>query len=118
MGSPVARRQADYVKMKGAVGQPVTQKARQRPPKRACDSTGWPEGARAMHVERVYHFFCFKFFNFSARILLRGTITNSLKCMYFSYVHVHIVCMCLCVCVCVVCDCVYENTKYLIIHFH
>lgn len=34
----------------------------------ACDSTGWaPGGAKVMHVERVYHFYCFKWF--SAHIL-------------------------------------------------
>ena len=31
----------------------------QRQPRRACDSTGWPVGAKEMHVEHVYRSFCF-----------------------------------------------------------
>ena len=37
------------------------QRDHQLVPKRVCDSTGWPEGAKVMHVVRVYHFFYFKF---------------------------------------------------------
>lgn len=81
MDSPVVRRRAVYAKMKVAVERPETRKAHRRLPKRACDSTGWPEGAKATHVERVCHFFCFKFSNFplpfdSVSVFLRVSLNE------------------------------------------
>lgn len=76
-----ALRQAVCVKMKVAAVQLVTRKAPQRQQKRVCDSTGWPEGAKAMHVERVYHFFYFeKISSFSSKYI--STFSRNVEYSY------------------------------------
>lgn len=41
----------------------VIQRVRQQVPKRTCDSTGWPVGAKETHEGHEYHFYYFNFYH-------------------------------------------------------
>lgn len=56
-----------HVMMMVELEQPI-RRDHQLVPKRVCVDTECPEGAKVMHGEHVYHFFCFKFlFKFNRR---------------------------------------------------